>query len=64
VKIALLALLVILAAATMVATIVVAFNEAPLMKSIKTNSNEENGYIPLFGEVQPQGDDKPGGWPN
>lgn len=58
VKIALLALLVILAATTIVATITAAFNEAPSTASIKTNLEEENSnYVSLVG------DSRGGGWP-
>ena len=58
VKIALLALLVILAATTIFAATAAAFNEAPSTASIKTNLDEENSnYVPLAGD--PRG----GGWP-
>ena len=64
VKIALLALLVALAATTMVATTVAAFNEASSTTSIGTDFNQENvGYTTLDGEVQPEGDPIGGGWP-
>ena len=64
VKIALLTLLVILAATTIAATTVGAFNEAPSTTSIETDFNEKTfGYITLDGEVQPEGDPRGGGWP-
>jgi len=46
-----LVLLVILGAATIIATTISLFNEAPLFKSIKAN------------EVQPVGEGRGGGWP-
>lgn len=64
VKIALLTLLVILAATTIFPATAAAFNEAPAITSIKTNVDEETSdYIALSGEVQPEGKDKGGGWP-
>lgn len=65
VKIALLALLVILAVVTMVATTVAAFNEAPSINIIETDFDEEIcDCLTLFGEVQPEaGDPVGGGWP-
>lgn len=63
VKIALLTLLVILAAATMVATTVATFNEAPSTTGIKTDFDEESFYLTLSGEVQPEGDPVGGDWP-
>ena len=58
VKIALLALLVILAATTIFAATAAAFNEAPSTASIKTNLNEENSnYVSLVG------DSRGGDWP-
>ena len=63
-KIALLTLLVILAATTMVATTVAAFNEAPSTTSIETGFDEETfDYMTLSGEVQPEGDPVGGDWP-
>jgi hypothetical protein len=63
VKIALLTLLVISAAATMVATTVAAFNEVPSTTSIETDFEETFGYLTLSGEVQPEGDPVGGDWP-
>lgn len=64
VKIALLTLLVILAAATILATTATAFNEAPSITNIKTDLDEETAdYLTLSSEVQPQGDPRGGGWP-
>lgn len=64
VKIALLALLVILAATTLFATITAAFNEAPSITSIRTNADEEiSDYLTLCNYTQPEGKDKGGGWP-
>lgn len=64
VKIALLTLLVVLAATTIVATTFAAFNEAPSITSIETDFDEETfDYLTLSGEVQPLGDPVGGGWP-
>lgn len=64
VKIALFTLLVISAAATMVATTVAAFNEAPSTTTIETGYDEATfGYLTLSGEVQPEGDPVGGDWP-
>lgn len=58
VKIALLILLVMLAATTIVATITAAFYEAPSTTSIKTNFDEENSN-----HVSLVGDPRDGDWP-
>jgi hypothetical protein len=64
VKIALLAILVILTTATIVITTNVALNEVPSVRSIETNIGEESShYVTFSGEVQPQGDPREGGWP-
>lgn len=64
VKIALLALLVILAATTVFATFAVVFNEAPLIKSTETNVDQKiSDCLTLCNYTQPQGKDKGGGWP-
>ena len=64
VKIALLALLVILAATTMFVTIVAVFNEAPSIKSAETNLDEKiSDCLTLCNYTRPQGKPKGGGWP-
>jgi len=64
VKIALVALLVILAATTISAAITAALNEAPSIKSVKTNFDEKiSAHLTLCNYTEPQGDDKGGGWP-
>lgn len=64
VKITLLALLVVLAATTIFATITATFNEAPSITSIKTDLDEEiSDYLALCNYTQPEGDPRDGDWP-
>lgn len=64
VKIALLALVVILAATTIVASVATVFNEAPLISNVEPNlDGKVSDHLTLCNYTEPQGKDKDGGWP-